>query len=217
MKPVCFIPLLLLSILSSCNKASITGTGPIAQTERRIPHFHSIRSNADITVHVQYAPEQSVSVKGYQNLLNITDTKWVNGELVIQYKPAYCNVRNSNVEVFVFVPAIREIATNGSGDVDLHDFLLNDSLNLSIHGSSDIILDHSTFSFAKMTIKGSGNIYAWPAMIHTLQAAIHGSGDIETDCREKLFARIRGSGHIRYQGKPSLDVQISGSGTVIPN
>lgn len=217
MKLLGFFPLLLLSLLSSCNKASITGSGPIAQTERTIPPFHSIRSNADITVHVQYAPQQSVSVKGYQNLLDITETKCVNGELLIQYKPVHWTVRNSNVEVFVFVPAIREIATNGSGDVDLHDFLLNDSLYLSINGSSDIILDHSRFSFAKMNINGSGNIYAWPAIIHTLEASIQGSGDIETDCRKQLFARIRGSGHVRYQGNPSLNIQINGSGTVSPN
>lgn len=201
-------------VLCSCNKAAITGSGPIVQTERTVPEFHSIRTNADITVHIQYAPQPSVSVKGYQNLINITETKWEDGTLVIRYQPGYRHVWNSNVEVFVYTGSIREIATYGSGDADLHDFLLNDSLDIAIYGSSNIVLDHSKFVYAGMNIHGSGNIHALPATIHSVKAQLHGSGDIETDCREQLTARIEGSGDIRYRGNPSLNIQISGSGTV---
>lgn len=216
MKNIASILILLLGVLSSCHKSTLSGSGAIGQSERIVPEFHSIRSNADITVHVQYAPQPSVSVKGYQNLIDITETKWAEGTLLIQYQPAYRNIRNSNVEVLVYAPSIREIVTNGSGDVDLQDFLLNDSLDITVNGSSDIALNHCQFAFAGLNINGSGNIYALPSSIRTVQAQIQVSGDIETNCRKQLTARIAGSGAIRYRGKPSLDIQISGSGTVRP-
>lgn len=200
--------------LNACSKETIRGTGNNISQERTLESFSYLQTNGDIKVHISQGASQRIEVKGYENLVGITETTVQNNKLIVKYKEAYTNVKNSNIELFIIMPKLEDVGTNGSGNIWIDGFTGAPSLDASINGSSDIIINQCSYDQVYFDINGSGNINAYGLLSKRNDAIIHGSGDIETNCTESLRARIYGSGNIRYHGDPVLDVQISGSGTV---
>jgi hypothetical protein len=206
---------LILSVaLHACQKETIRGTGNNISQERTLESFSYLQTNGDIKVHISQGSSQRVEVKGYENLVGITETKVQNNKLTVKYKEAYTNVKNSNIELFIIVPKLEDVGTNGSGDIWIDGFNSGISLDASINGSSNINITQCQYDQVYFDVNGSGDIKAYGLLSKKNDAIIHGSGDIETSCSERLKARIYGSGDIRYRGDPALDVQVSGSGTV---
>lgn len=200
--------------LAACEKETIRGHGAIISEARVTGSFHSVKSNADIKVHINYGNIQHVEARGYQNLLAIIETEVINSILTIRYKKEYYNVRNSNVEVFLTIPTCISVSTNGSGDVTVNGFSNDHSLDASINGSSNIYINNSRYNQTMIDVNGSGDVRASGLTTNSAKLSIRGSGDIDIICLDALQARIYGSGDIRYWGNPSLDVEISGSGRV---
>ncbi|MEO6670046.1 MAG: DUF2807 domain-containing protein [Ferruginibacter sp.] len=202
------------TLISSCRKDSITGEGSLLTQQRSFAPFSAVQGNADIKIHVTYGTTVSTEVKGYRNLVEITETYVENGRLIIKYKDGYNNVRNSNVELYVVMPVLNSISTNGNGDAWIDGFQNGNSLEARINGSSNVNISNSSYDNVIFDVIGSGDIRAAGLMSKITSATIHGSGDIEIACSENLKARIYGSGDIRYWGNPGLDVQVSGNGNV---
>lgn len=79
--------------------------------------------------------EFKVSVKAYANLLPYLETRVQNGELSIAYKNT-SSVRRDISEVFITVPALISIQSNGSGDINVQGaFNDNDRFEATISGS----------------------------------------------------------------------------------
>ena len=205
---------LIILISTSCSKHSIRGSGSTVIEPRSIGSFTTIQSNADIKVFISYGITQKVEVKGYENLVAITETNVANNKLTIRYNDKYYNVRNSNIEVYITIPVLTAAATNGSGDMWINGFRNAAMLDAMINGSSNFNISNCNYTMSRFDVNGSGNIKASGLTAKNTEATIHGSGDIEISCSDNLKARIYGSGDIRYWGNPLLDVQISGSGRV---
>lgn len=217
MKRIISIPILLAAIvilLASCSKHSIRGNGSTTIQSRALNGFTAVKVNSDIKVYISYGATQKVEVKGYENLVAITETNVQNNILNVKYNDKYYNVRNSNIEVYISIPSLTGVATNGSGNVAINQFQNAGSLDVQINGSSNFNITNCIYNNVQFDINGSGDIRASGLSSRNAEAIIHGSGDIEISCSENLKARIYGSGDIRYWGNPLLDVLISGSGTV---
>lgn len=206
--------ILSLSLMMSCGKDSIRGGGNTVSQQRSLTGFSGIESNGDIKIHVAYGTTTTAEVKGYSNLVAITETNVVNGKLIVKYKNEYNNVRNSNVEVYIVAPDLNSVSTNGSGDVWIDGFQNGTSLEARINGSSNISISNSFYDNVLFDVNGSGDIRAAGLISKSTEATIHGSGDIEITCSQHLKARIYGSGDVKYWGTPSVDAQVSGSGRV---
>ena len=205
---------LIILIATSCSKHSIRGSGSTVIEPRSIGSFTTIQSNADIKIFISYGIAQKVEVKGYENLVAITETNVANNKLTIRYNDKYFNVRNSNIELYITIPVLTAAATTGSGDVWINGFRNAATLDAMINGSSNFNISNCSYTMSRFDVNGSGNIKASGLTAKNTEATIHGSGDIEISCSDNLKARIYGSGEIRYWGNPLLDVQISGSGRV---
>ena len=215
MKSFIFLAGIILPIfLFSCSKDHIRGNGNIITEQRTIAPFTHVHTNADINVHIIYGTEQKITVKGYENLVAITETRLSNHTLIINYDNNYYNVRNSNVEVFIEMPVLTELYTNGSADMWANGFASGTNIFAHSNGSGDINITNSTYTNAELNINGNGKINAQGLNSLSADAAIAGSGDIEVSCSQFLNARISGSGDISYWGNPVVTVNISGSGTV---
>ncbi len=207
----CFI--LCMFLFVSCSKDSIRGSGTTRTESRNVEQFTSIHTNGNIDVNVSYGNTQKVTLRGYENLLSITETKVTGNVLNIQFVNYY-NVRNSNVEVFVELPALQETYINGDADIRVDGFNGGSNFFAHINGSGNTYISNCSYTNTELNVNGSGNIYAHGLSCRSGDLSITGSGDIELSCEQFLNARISGSGDIRYWGQPSLNVNISGSGTV---
>jgi hypothetical protein len=202
-----------LVLFVSCSKEGIRGSG-ITRTETRNPEpFTRIHTNGNIDVQVRQGNLQKVTVRGYENLLSITETKVTGNVLNIQFLHHY-NVRNSNVEVFIEIAALQETNINGDADIRIDGFTGGSNFFAHVNGSGNTYISNCSYTNAELNVNGSGNINAHGLSCQAADLSITGSGDIELSCQQFLNARISGSGDIRYWGQPSLNVNISGSGTV---
>ncbi len=203
----------LLIVFSSCTK-SITGEGPTATQIRQVANFNKIKLNGSGDVEIVPSNAQQVIVSGYTNLLEVYESKVINGELVLGFESRK-NIRNDNIKVRIEIPDIRGININGSGDVMINGFLQGTDLNALINGSGRIRIQSSAFNSTSYNINGSGDIFAAGIPSKTSEASITGSGFIELNCSQNLKIRISGSGTIDYYGNPpTTDIAISGSGVV---
>ncbi len=206
-----------LVLLTACNKENIRGTGPIITEKRTVPTFTEIEIDGDANATVSYGLQQEVSVKGYQNLLPVYETKLVGTTLHLGFKSNYYNVRNNNIQVAIVVPVLSHLRTNGSGNIVATGFGNGNFLSAYINGSGDISLQHSKYTKATYEVNGSGNINGSSTELREAKATIHGSGDIFLRVINKLKAEIYGSGNIDYWGNPTdVDSHVSGSGNISP-
>ena len=206
--------LLLLITAASCKKSYIRGNGDTIIESRVVGGFTSVKTNGDIRLFVSYGTTQKVEVKGYANLVDITETRVENNKLVVKYKDEYYNVRNSNVEVYMTIPVLTGAETNGSGNIEIGGFLNGTGIGLFTNGSGNVYVSNSRYDNTYLDVNGSGDIKAPGLLAKNTEAVIHGSGDIEISCTQNLKARLYGSGDVRYWGNPLLDVATSGSGKV---
>ena len=204
-----------LLLLASCEKQSITGSGSLSTEQRAVLPFTAVQTSGDIKLNIRYGATSSIEVKGYSNLVQITETKIQNNKLYVQFQDQYNSVRNNNVEVTVVLPVLESVYSYGSGDVWVSDFSNGNNLQVSIYGSSDVIITNSQFNTGNFESHGSGDIEAQNLSVKTGNASIYGSGNIKLSCTEFLRSKIFGSGDIWYWGNPALDTQINGSGSVI--
>lgn len=203
-----------LLFVSSCGKDSIKGEGSTISQQRSLPVFNSVQGNGDIKIHIAHGTTATTEVRGYNNLVNITETYVVNGKLIIKYKNEYNTVRNSNVEVYIVLPDLNSVNTNGNGDVWIDGFQSGNSLEARINGSSNMRMNNCRYDHAELEVNGSGDVRAAGLLTKTANATIHGSGDIEIACSYNINATIYGSGDIRYWGEPTVNAQVSGSGRI---
>lgn len=165
-------------------------------------------------MHIIKGPVQKVEVKGYSNLVNVIETNTINNRLQVKFQDEYFNIRNNNVQVYITIPVLDGVATNGSGGTTVDGFTNGASISAVVNGSGRITLNNSSYDNTVFDVNGSGEINAAGLSATNVDATIHGSGNIETTCSQSLKGSISGSGNIKYWGNPAVDVKISGSGRV---
>ena len=207
--------LILLSIvLFSCTK-SIVGKGDTITETRTVGSFTGVRLEGSGNATITYSEDQEVKVSGFQNLLAVYRTYVDNGVLVLKFDEQHYNVRNNNINVYIKVPVMNNLYINGSGKINMSDYMLGNKISATINGSGDIYCSNSKYNESRLEINGSGYLHMQELQTKNGEAIIHGSGNIDMHCTDKLKVNISGSGNIRYWGNPtSIDTQISGSGHV---
>lgn len=203
------------TLLASCNKEVIRGSGPIGQKNFSINGFNAVETHYDIKAIVSYGSSTSVVASGYENLLNILDFRLENGVLKLKYNDTYNTIRRGNIVVNITMPNIERITTNGSGDCEIRNMRSFSNLELGIYGSGNIALSNSVYPSAKFGIYGSGHIYANGLDVNQAEVNIHGSGNVTVLVRERLKASIFGSGNIYYFGNPQIEFSRNGSGRLV--
>ncbi|MEZ4687996.1 MAG: head GIN domain-containing protein [Bacteroidia bacterium] len=199
---------LLLLCAISFSFISVDGSDPTLKP------FNAIKLEGNATVHlvpgnsfgVQYADEgdkKSLDIHHSDKTLVVSGT----GEVYVSLK------QNSLVAIMLegsgdilCDKTLRSddlaIELKGSGDINLERLNANE-LNVQLTGSGDIFLAGSAEE-ANYNLQGSGDIKAAGLKATDVSASILGSGDVSLHASETLEARIHGSGDIHYDGNPQL-------------
>jgi len=214
MKPIAMLATLLL-LFSSCSKNAISGSGDVVTQTRSVSAFTGVETHYDIAAVITYGNTQEVRVTGYENLINILETKVENGVLKLTFKHDYNTIRNVNVVAYITVPAITKATIHGSRNIDVSGFAAGNNFSALIHGSGNIKVRNSAFQNAEARIHGSGDIDARTTQAKEAVASINGSGSISIAVSDKLTATIQGSGNVNYWGNPTVETNIQGSGRVV--
>lgn len=226
-----FVFLIAATVLTSCN--SITGNGNVISEKRNISDVHSIKTSGSIDIEISNGNSYSLVVEDDENLIPYIVTEVSNGMLNIHYKNNY-SIMDGHAKVMVTVPSLNKISTSGSSDIKGHGTIKSDNqLDIATSGSGDIDLEVDAPAI-NATSSGSGDI-ALSGRTKNFDCEISGSGDVKCSnlksenaninlsgsSNSHVFAsvglkvKIAGSGDLYYSGNPaSPEIHISGSGTV---
>lgn len=202
-------------MLFSCSKDVLRGSGNTIDQTRTVAAFDAVETHYNIKAVITYGNTQSVRVNGYENLLDVLETEVSNGVLRLTYNYRYNSVRNSNVVVYIQLPAIKKATIHGSGSIDIDGFNQGQELEARIHGSANIKIANSTYNKALLNIYSSGDVDASTLWAKEAEVNVYGSGYSYIVVGDKLKANIYGSGNVYYWGSPATEISVNGSGRVI--
>ncbi|HRO48388.1 head GIN domain-containing protein [Agriterribacter sp.] len=204
------------AVFASCKKDLLTGNGSIQTQERDVSAFTKVATQGSTLIHIVQGTDFEVKAKGYANLLPYLKTTVSNGVLSVRYEDTR-NVRNDNSEVFITMPVLTGLSSQGSGDIYVAGtFNSSDNFDVTISGSADIVVEKGSADHFALHSSGSGDFKSFGFTAGTADITIAGSGNVEIAVVQQLKAKIRGSGSVYYKGDPvTIDDDISGSGKVI--
>ena len=200
-------------LIFSCKKDKIEGGGTVITETRNVENFYNVSVSGATNVFITYGVAFDVKVKAYQNIISTLETKVQNGILMIGFKN---NVRNDNSEVYITMPALLSVTTNGSGNIDTKgNFLGMEYFSASTSGTGMISIEKGSAKNYKVYISGSGDVKSFGFLTEQATITASGSGDAELLVTKNLKASLKGSGNVYYKGNPEIDATTSGSGKVI--
>lgn len=190
----------------------IQGSGVKASNVREVGEFTGIEVRCSADVRVHDGKEQSVTVEGDDNLLELITTEVKDNMLIVSStEPISTRI---GITVSVNVQQLESIHVMGSGDVRVEDVDAA-TLTLSINGSGDIDAS-GTAEKVDLEIQGSGDADLSNLITSDATVQVSDSGDVIVHATENLSATINGSGDIHYKGKPNVQQNVTGSGDVEP-
>lgn len=214
MKKYSLLILLALPVLIfSCKKEKIEGGGTVITEPREVENFYNVSVSGSTNVFITYGVAFDVKVKAYQNIIATLETKVQNGTLLIGFKN---NVRNDNSEVYITMPALISVTTNGSGNINTKgNFLGMDYFSASTSGTGVISIEKGSAKNYKVSINGSGDVKSFGFLTEQATITASGSGDAEVTVTKNIKATLKGSGNVYYKGNPVIDAITSSSGRMI--
>lgn len=207
------------------------GNGNIVTRDLDVEGFDGVKLRISADVHITQGNEYKVEVEGEENIIRELELDIRKGIWDIEFDR--CVRRHRQLEIYITMPEIRELAISGSGSITGVNTFTTQDIDLAISGSGrmDIAVEGNSID---SYISGSGNLYVEGIVddfdhttsgsgdvkgygLETRKADIHisGSGDVEITVTEYLDVKISGSGDVFYRGNPEVDAKISGSGRVV--
>jgi Putative auto-transporter adhesin, head GIN domain len=210
------VAIVVVSMFASCNKDIIHGDGSIVTSERTVSNFSGIDISGANNVFISYAPEASVSVKGYNNLVSHYKTEVEDGKLYLHYDE-HTNVKNDNIQVYITMPYFDALSLSGSCSINATGSFDNTgTLSVYTSGNGDINIEDITADRYTIHSSGNSNISTLGVKAKTATVEVSGSGMVTLSVQDKLDVHISGSGKVSYKGEPAeINTDISGSGKVI--
>lgn len=210
----------------------VTGEGPIVRQDLNIGAFHGIDLSFSGDVYIQEGNQQSVTVEGQQNLIDILNRDVRKGIWALKFDARNIKM-NKKFKVYITMPTIDFVSVTGSGgvfteskfsDIDLLQLEVSGSgdiifyvdcnkLKAKVSGSGDIDLNGSS-EIADFDVIGSGDIDGSRFKTVDCEANVTGSGDIVVVASDYLDARVTGSGDIEYSGSARVRAKVTGSGDI---
>lgn len=211
-----FTAIAVLLIFASCSKDVIRGDGSIITSERTVSNFSGIDVSGANNVFISYAPEVSVSVKGYDNLVAHYKTEVKDGKLYLHYDE-HAVVKHDNIQVYITMPYFDALSLSGSCVINATGSFNNtDELSVSTSGNGDINIEDISADLYTIHSSGSSNISTLGVKAKTATVEVSGSSTVTLSVQDKLDVHISGSGKVSYKGEPEeINTDISGSGNVI--
>jgi len=211
-----FAAIVVVSMFASCNKYVIHGEGSLVTSERTVSNFSGIDISGSNNVFISYAPEASVSVKGYDNLVSHYKTEMKDGKLYLHYDESTI-ITNDNIQVYITMPSFDALSLSGSCSITATGSFDNtDALSVSTSGNGEINIEDISADRYTIHSSGNSNINTLGAKAKTATVEISGSSTVTLSVQDKLDVHISGSGKVSYKGEPAeINTDISGSGKVI--
>ena len=214
------------------------GSKALAQEKetRDVGSFSSISLSLPADLYLTQGNDTKVVIEAEQKILDLIRTEVVGNNLKIKYKNGIWNIRsNKHIKIYVSTPDVEGLFLSGSGNIKAETQIKTKSLDFSISGSGNIVIDDlvasdieghisgsgdidlsgsETSETMEISISGSGDFFAENLKVNSVELRISGSGTCRVFAVSELEASISGSGSVYYKGNPRVNAKASGSGKI---
>lgn len=201
--------------------------GPVVEQEyRAVRFFDGIEVPANVTVLLTQGTARDIIVEADNNTLFNVGTYVRKNTLIIDKLGGW----SSPVTIYVQVPDLAYVSTNGSGEVygetiwDVRNIDLrvngNGCINMEINardidariaGSGKIFLEGGSRT-VYYEVSGSGIVQGFNLRSNRGTVSMLGSGSCELTVLDVLDVDISGNGAVYFRGYPSIKTRITGNG-----
>jgi hypothetical protein len=192
----------------------VTGSGVIKTQSRALEGFSVIESKGSIDLDIKIGPQYAVAVEADDNLFEYIRTE-VHGDSLVVDSTGSWSTRHNTI-VHVTLPHLLALGIQGSGDAHIADYS-GDKLGVKIQGSGDVTgTGHA--GTLHLVIQGSGDADLSRLDAEEVRVRLDGSGDARVKVNKTLEATIHGSGDVHWSGDGKVtSTQVYGSGEVSRN
>jgi hypothetical protein len=244
-KKIAFLSLVFVFVITSAcvlgpinlNSKTIDPSSTIISEDRPVSGFTGIELSTFGKVIVTQASEESLTVKGSDNVVPLIVTSVVNGVLVIKTDEQVNVLRMNDENVLTLTVTVKDlnsITVSGAGQVTM-DSLNTTDLRISMSGAGQVVMGNLAAKTVNMTvsgvgevevsgeaasatidISGAGDIKAPDLKLQTANVTISGIGGAQIWVTDHLTGTISGVGDVNYYGQPVTDTNSSGIGQFKP-
>ena len=215
MKNLVILPVvLLLTLISSCSRDTIYGSGDMVSEFRDVDYFTKLSSEGVFDVNITQGTSQSIEIIANDNIIHKVKTRVVNNELKLYLDSDNDTYRDIILQANIVVTRLNGLKNSGTGNIYAYNIEEEGSFSIGNSGTADITAEGSASSLNAKN-EGSGEIFGFDFFVEDCSIDIEGSGSVEISCSENLDVDIEGSGNVYYKGNPTIDTTISGSGSVL--
>jgi hypothetical protein len=232
-----FIFCSLLSFLAGCKKENrcdcLKRTGDIILDKRSLSGFTKILAEENVDVYISQDSIFSVTVEAGEHIAPLITTE-INGSTLVCKNKNRCNWTRSYkkpLNVYVHMPLLKEIVSNGTGNIKSLNTIQTDScyvqtknsgnielsihtprLASSMHGSADLIL-HGKVNNHECDIGGTGYLKAADLQSGYTFLHTYTLGLCYIYVRDLLICRIDQIGDVFCYGNPkTVDLKLANRG-----
>ncbi len=216
---------------------TINPSNTIISEDRPVSGFTRIELNTFGKVIITQGEQESLTVKGSDNVVPLIITAVENGALVIRTEELVNVLRMNDENVLtltVTVIDLNSITVSGAGQVTMDSLDTND-LQIRMSGAGQIVLGDVTAQTVNIdvsgvggveisgeavvgtvNISGAGDITAAGLKLERANVTISGIGGAELWVTDRLAGTISGVGDVSFYGQPVTDTNTSGIGKFKP-
>ncbi|MCB0769971.1 MAG: DUF2807 domain-containing protein [Flavobacteriales bacterium] len=205
--------LLTTTLLFSCKKDEIRGSGTVVSQERALSGFENVMIQGAVRTNVSYGSDFHVTVRTDATAISRVETRVADNTLIVDLDERY-NYQHITFTVDVVMPVIHELTHEGVGNSSLSGFNALDDLRVVHNGVGDL---HLSGSATELEIEhdGVGKVKAFEFATERCSVGQSGVGNIEVRVSDVLEGHLHGVGNIHYRGQPAVSIHDSGVGNVI--
>ena len=213
----------------------VKGNGNVTKVTRSTSDYDAIKCAGSFDYILVAGTEGNITIEGEENLLEYIVTEVKGNKLIVKTENGVSLRTSWNKTIKITIPFkdISQVSLAGSGDLWNTDRITASSLDVSLAGSGDVVLDikadtveGSIAGSGDLTLKGStknldarvsgsGDFHGFGLQSNHTVVSVAGSGDASVVSNESLKARVSGSGDIEYKGNPKKeDTKVAGSGSI---
>ena len=149
MKSLIILPVvLILTLIASCTKEQISGSGELTSELRNVANFTKVSSEGVFEVMITQGTSQSVEIIGDDNIIPEVKTTVADNELSLYLDDDY-NYKDISLQVNIIVPSITSIEKSGIGNISILGVDTINDFNVRNSGTGDISIEGSVVFLAK--------------------------------------------------------------------
>lgn len=202
--------------ISYNDRGSIKPSGKIVTKTLNLGSFNAVKLQGTQDVRITQGSAYKVVVKGSENIMKYNDISVANKELVISLVKNKPNNFKSDVVVYLTVPNLDKIVSNGTGDIEFNGTFKTGEISAVLNGTGDIEIPALNASNLKANLNGTGDIKV-SAKSKEVSFFLNGTGDIDAKIldAQDLNASLSGTGDINVSGiSVNAFYSVTGTGDI---